>query len=484
LARLVVVSNRLSNPRERILRAGGLSVAMREALRKYGGVWFGWSGEVAAETSSEPKIVASGRTTYATMDLSEEDYNAYYNGFSNSTLWPLFHYRLGLLEFRRSDWEGYQRVNARLAAALLPLLKPGDLIWVHDYHLIPIGEELRKLGSDHRIAFFLHTPFPAAAVFEALPGWEQLLDTFAAYDLVGFQTESDLRAFRDAMMMGGATPWGEDAFLRKGRATRTGAFPIGLDTEQFVAMAAKAATSEETQRLKDSMGGRSLIIGVDRLDYSKGLINRFAGFGQLLTRHPETRNKLTLLQIAPRSRGDVAQYRALRRALDSLAGRINAKFAEVDWVPLRYLNKTVARPVLAGYYRIARIGLVTPLRDGMNLVAKEYVAAQDPADPGVLVLSRFAGAARELTSALIVNPYDEDAIADALHAAHTMPLEERRERWEQMMAAIRENTITTWRERFLAALNAPESPAARPEPEPVARRAAALAEETVGVRGK
>jgi trehalose 6-phosphate synthase len=279
------------------------------------------------------------------------------------------------------------------------------------------------------------------------------------------------------MTMSGSKALGGGAYQRRGRITRTGAFPIGIDTEQFVAMAVKAAASPETQRLKSSLLGRSLIIGVDRLDYSKGLLNRFAGFGQLLAVHPETRNKVTLLQIAPRSRGDVAQYRSLRRELDQLSGRINGKFAEVDWVPLRYLNKTIARPVLAGFYRIARIGLVTPLRDGMNLVAKEYVAAQDPADPGVLVLSRFAGAARELTSALLINPYDEDAIAEALHTAYAMPREERRERWEQMMTAIRDNTITTWRETFLAALNAPppedEPVASMPPPAAVAREAMA-----------
>jgi trehalose 6-phosphate synthase len=449
----------VSLPRERVLRAGGLSVAVREALQRHGGIWFGWSGDVAQQPAAAPRIVTAGRTAYATIDLSQSDHDAYYNGFSNSTLWPLFHYRLGLIEFRRADLEGYRRVNAAIAAMLRPLLRPGDLVWVHDYHLIPIGEELRKLGADQRIGFFLHTPFPAAAVFEALPAWERLLDSFAAYDLVGFQTESDLRAFRDAMSLAGAKAVTDAALLHKGRTVRCGAFPIGIDTDQFAAMAAKAAATPETRRLHESLAGRDLIIGVDRLDYSKGLPNRLAAFGQMLERHPETRNRLTLLQIAPRSRGDVAQYRTLRRTLDSLAGRINAKYAEVDWVPLRYLNKSVGRPVLAGYYRLAKIGLVTPLRDGMNLVAKEYVAAQDPDDPGVLVLSRFAGAARELSAALIVNPYDEDGIAEALFAAHTMSRDERRSRWEAMMAALRANTVTFWRERYLAALIAPAAEA-------------------------
>jgi trehalose 6-phosphate synthase len=448
----VIVSNRISLPREQN-RAGGLAVAVRDVLRRHGGIWFGWSGDVVAETSAAPSIKMQGRVAYATFDLGTVDHAEYYNGFANSTLWPLFHYRLGLVEFRRRDFDGYLRVNTRISQYLAPLIKPEDLIWIHDYHLIPLGAELRKLGINNRIGFFLHTPFPGIGVFEALPRYEMLLQALCAYDVIGFQTDTDLRSFRHCI-----TTFADGALLEGdllsafGRIARASAFPIGIDTDAFVAMAAAAAGAEDTVRLKDSLAGRHLIIGVDRLDYSKGIPQRFAAFAQLLSDRPEHRSHATLMQIAPTSRGEVAQYRALRHELEGAAGRINSKFAEFDWTPIRYLTKGFRRHTLAGFYRLARIGLVTPMRDGMNLVAKEYVAAQDPADPGVLVLSKFAGAARELTSALVVNPLDVDEISAALHAALAMPHDERSARWNEMMSIVRKNTVQAWHEAFLAAL--------------------------------
>jgi trehalose 6-phosphate synthase len=453
LARLVIVSNRVSLPRERISRAGGLAVAIRDALRRYGGVWFGWSGEIAEETAPAPHIVTSGPITFATVDLSAEDHKAYYLGYANSSLWPLLHYRVGLLEFDRSDFDGYLRVNAALARSLVPLVQPDDLIWVHDYHLIPLGAELRRLGVRNRIGFFLHTPLPTTEVLTALPGHDVLVRSLCAYDLVGFQTQRDVRAFRDYIVNEARGHVRDGAALQAyGLSTRAEAFPIGIDTKDFAALAAGAATAPETDRLRESLVGRKLIIGVDRLDYSKGLPNRFAAFQELLTRWPEHHAKVTFLQIAPHSRGDIAQYRALRRELEAMAGRINGRFAEFDWAPIRYLNRPFSRQLLAGFYRHSHVGFVTPLRDGMNLVAKEYVAAQDPGDPGVLVLSRFAGAAAELDAALIVNPFDTGAMAEALHAALTMPLAERRARWQMMMRVIERNTIEDWRESFLDAL--------------------------------
>ncbi len=455
MARLVIVSNRVAAPRDKAARAGGVAVALREALAKRGGLWFGWSGQVAEGPAGAPHIAQSGKVTVATVDLTSEDYREFYLGFANGMLWPIFHYRPGMFHFQRGAFDGYMRVNQAFAKHLAALLQPDDLIWVHDYHFIPLAAELRRLGHANRIGFFLHIPFPVPELLVALPGYRRLLGDLCAYDLVGVQTESDARALlRGYTEEATGFAVGGDHVEAAGRRTRVAVFPIGIATEQFAALAEKSATGPETARLRDSLGGRSLVIGVDRLDYSKGLTNRFEAFQELLHRRPEHRSKVTFLQIAPISRGEVAQYRSLRRELESLAGRINGKYAAFDWTPVRYLNTSFRRDVLAGFYRFARVGLVTPTRDGMNLVAKEFVAAQPPADPGVLVLSRFAGAASELGAALIVNPYDVEELADALHNALTMPLDERRARWSTMMEALRVNTIAAWRERYLEALAA------------------------------
>jgi trehalose 6-phosphate synthase len=454
LARLVIVSNRVAMPRER-LRAGGLAVALKESLQQHGGLWFGWSGEVSETPSPQPRRASQGRVSYAVLDLSPAEHKGFYLDFANATLWPLFHYRLGLIDFNRAGWEAYRAVNARFAEQLVPLLGADDIIWIHDYHFIPLAAELRRRGVQNRIGFFLHIPFPAPEVLAALPGHESLVRDLCACDLIGFQSRNDMRALTEYILHEAEGTVGADGRIAAyGRVLRAGVFPIGIDTGDFATLAGREAGSEETRRLADSLAGRRLVIGVDRLDYSKGIPQRFEAFHHLLADKPEHRGKVTYMQIAPISRGEVAQYRRLRNELDGLTGRINGKFAEFDWVPVRYLNKSFSRPSLAGFYRHAKVGLVTPLRDGMNLVAKEYVAAQDPADPGVLVLSRFAGAARELKAALIVNPHDTEQIADALHRALAMPLDERHQRWESLMAVLRANTIVHWRENYLAALQA------------------------------
>lgn len=450
MGRLVIVSNRVAQPRGGA-RAGGLEVALRDALTQRGGMWFGWSGEISSDIDEAPKMVRAGRVQYATLNLSPDEHDGFYTGFSNSTLWPLFHYRIGLIDFHRSAFRAYRQVNARFAAALAPLLRPDDVVWVHDYHFMPLAAELRALGLRNRIGFFLHIPFPAKEVLAALPAHEQLVEALCSYDLIGFQTAGDLGAFARFITdeaTGTFDP--ESGRMRAyGRETRAAAYPIGIDTEAFAALAEGEAGSEETGRLHSSLAGRSLIMGVDRLDHSKGLPHRFEAFHELLGSYPDNRGKVTFLQVAPISRGEVAQYRALRRQLEALAGRINGKYAEFDWVPIRYLNRPLPRQTLAGFYRTARVGLVTPLRDGMNLVAKEYVAAQDPADPGVLILSRFAGAACELPQALIVNPFDVDQVAAALNRALNMPQAERIARWEAMMDSLRGNTVGVWCENFL-----------------------------------
>lgn len=455
MARLVIVSNRVAMPRERLARAGGLAVALREALNQYGGLWFGWSGETVADPAPAPRRAVQGKVEYAVLDLSTEEHSSFYVDFANSTLWPLFHYRLGLIDFHRAAWDGYRAVNERFAAALADLLRPDDIVWIHDYHFIPMAAALRRLGVKNRIGFFLHIPFPAPEVLAALPGHRQLVSDLCAYDLVGFQTQGDIRALTEYILhevAGSVEDHGRITAFD--RTLEVAPFPIGIDTEGFARLAQRGSDGPEVQRLRDSLAGRHLVIGVDRLDYSKGIPKRFEAFQILLGARPEHRGKVTFMQIAPISRGEVSQYRRLRNELDGLTGRINGKFAEFDWVPVRYLNKSFPRNQLAGFYRTARVGLVTPLRDGMNLVAKEYVAAQDPQDPGVLVLSRFAGAAYEMKGAVIVNPYDAEGMAEGLDDALNMSLDERQARWQANMEVLRANTITDWRERFLKALAA------------------------------
>ena len=461
MSRLVVVSNRVAPVEEGKQQAGGLAVAVQEALRAKGGLWFGWNGgiEDGPDAGREPvTVVRQGRIDYATLPLSQADFEGYYAGYANATLWPLFHQRLDLTSFDRRTWQSYQDVNRRFADRLAPLLRPGDTVWVQDYHLILLGSQLREKGLAPRLGFFLHTPWPAPEILVALPAHEALARGLCAYDLVGFQTADDVRCFANYIRYeaGGTVEEAGKGRLRVrafGREIEVGAFPISIEVEPLAQMARQAATSRYSERLRESLVGRALIIGVDRLDYSKGLPQRFEAFEQLLENYPANRGQVSFLQVAPPTRSEVAEYIAIRRQLEASAGHINGRFAEFDWVPIRYLNKSFSRRMLAGFYRTARVGLVTPLRDGMNLVAKEYVACQDPANPGVLVLSRFAGAARELGAALVVNPYDVGAVADNLQRALTMGLDERKRRHAAMMAVLQANDITHWRTAFLAALD-------------------------------
>ena len=436
MSRLVVVSNRVALPRE--TRAGGLASALEAALQERGGLWFGWSGNLAEAGELAIHTQQAGRVDYALLDLTRQDYERYYLGFANRALWPLLHFLPALLAYRRTDREGYLRVNRLFAHHLAQRLHTGDLVWIHDYHLVPLGAELRRLGVDARMGFFLHIPVPPPALLSMLPQHEALLGTLAEYDLVGVQGSRDrdalLAYFREFL---GATTEGDGSVrMPSGRRFRIAAFPIGIDTPKVARLAERSIENATTLRLAQSLAGRRLAIGVDRLDYSKGLPQRFEAFAHFLSQHPAWRSRISFLQIAPPSRGEVPEYRELRTQLERTAGATNGRYAEPDWVPIRYLNRSFNQATLAGYYRLAEIGLVTPLRDGMNLVAKEYVAAQAAADPGVLILSRFAGAAEELPEAVLVNPLDVDDIADAIETALSMPLAERRERWQSMFDTV------------------------------------------------
>jgi trehalose 6-phosphate synthase len=455
MSRLIVVSNRVNPPTSRggEETVGGLAMALSAALREYSGLWFGWSGRTTEEQPGPPEIREVEGVTVATVDLDEQDYQEYYNGYANKTLWPLFHYRLDLTAYDRTYGAGYERVNRSFAETLKPLIEPGDVIWVHDYHLIPLARELRRLGVTNRIGFFLHIPWPAYQLFATLPGHRQLVQSMFDYDLVGFQAPDYLQAFEEYVFNeAGGENAGSDRLRAFGRTLSTGVFPIGLDAKDFARLLGSRRAAQTRDVMTASTVFKQLVVGVDRLDYSKGLEERFLGFEHFLLENPERCREVLFLQIAPVSRESVEAYQEIRSRLDALSGRINGEFADIDWNPVRYVNKNYRRDELAGIYRAARVGLVTPLRDGMNLVAKEYVAAQDPQDPGVLILSRFAGAAHQMREALLVNPNSREEIADALKRALAMGLPERVRRWRALNENVQREDVAAWRDSFVAAL--------------------------------
>ena len=455
MSRLVVVSNRIAIPDGSKASAGGLTVGIVDALKTTGGVWYGWNGDITeiGEDEEELSMLEQDGITYASFGLNQNDYDLYYLQFSNAVLWPAFHYRLDLVNFQREAWDGYQRVNTQLAQRLVPLLQEDDVLWIHDYHLLPFAAELRKLGVNNRIGFFLHIPFPTPEIFNALPPHADLLQMMCDYDLLGFQTESDRIAFLECVAL--QTTLNSDGKQHRAFGNRftTEVYPIGIEPDSIKEMA-EGPLPPKMVAMKKDLGDAKNIIACERLDYSKGLPERFLAYEALLENYPEHRGKIRYSQIAPTSRGDVQAYQDIRHQLEIEAGRINGKYGTLGWTPLYYLNQHFDRRLLMKIFRLTDIGLVTPLRDGMNLVAKEYVAAQDPDDPGVLVLSRFAGAANELTSALIVNPYDRDEVAAALNQALTMSRTERISRYNDMMNVLRQNDIAHWRESYLQDLQA------------------------------
>jgi trehalose 6-phosphate synthase len=452
--RLIIVSNRVAVPEPGNKQmAGGLVVAVKAALRNRTGVWFGWSGKIEETETAEPRIVERNHITYAVIDLSKNDFEEYYNGLANRVLWPILHYRVDLQEYSRADHSGYMRVNRQFADRLSAFLREDDVVWVHDYHLMPLARELRARGHLNPIGFFLHIPCAPLDILRALPHHEEILGALTYYDLVGFQTENDRDNFAAYLLaMPGAKQGRGFTFEVEGRQTRIGAFPVSIETATYARLARNAARSSFAKEMTESLTGLRLVLGVDRLDYSKGIVERINAFDRFLELNPEWRSRVTLLQITPRSRSDIKDYAAIETEVTALVSRVNGHYGEASWTPIRYVNRSHSRTALSGIYRAADVALVTPLRDGMNIVAKEYVAAQDPENPGVLVLSQFAGAAAELTEALIVNPHESDAVAAALKRALEMPLSERRERHGPMLKHLLVHDIERWAEDYLTAL--------------------------------
>ena len=454
--RLVVVSNRVPVPTAAgSPPPGGLAVALSGALENQGGLWFGWSGKVATQPEPELHTQTVGNVDYAVVDLSQRDIDEYYYGFANRVLWPVCHYRLDLADLSRRDVNAYFRVNEQFARRLARLLRPDDVIWVQDYHFIPMASYLRDLGFTNKIGFFYHIPFPPSDIAAAIPAYDRILRSFAGYNLIGFQTPVDAENFRNCIVRSKAGVASEDGWLSAyGRKFRVGAFPISIETATFAQEARVAEKNVVVKRTLQSLEGHPLVIGVDRLDYSKGIRERIDAFATFVEKSAAAmKARVTLLQITPKSRSEVPEYAEMQREVAEHVGHVNGRLGDVDWTPVRYVNKAMSRSALAGLYRIARVGLVTPLRDGMNLVAKEYVAAQNPEDPGVLVLSRFAGAVHELETALIVNPYNNEETASALQRAFEMPLRERKERWRAMMSVVEANDVEHWCAVFLEELS-------------------------------
>lgn len=452
MSRLILVSNRVVQGAA--TAPGGLVVSLLATMRAYRSLWFGWDGEVCALEVPPAVIGDHEGVMCATIPLPERLYERYYNGFANGTLWPLFHDFLDGFRYDADDYAAYLGANKLFASRLASLVKNEDLIWVHDYHLIPLAEKLRAHGLGNRIGYFLHAPFPPFETLRALPTFEQFVTAMLAYDVLGFQTEVSRQHFLLAIraIYGDRAIAGQSVLIAGGQAVRTSVVPVGIDADVVAREAEESATSDVVSRMVRSLQGRVLILGVDRLDYSKGVIQRFEAYGRFLEAFPEDRGKVILLQISPFSREKVAAYGRIRAALEQTAGRINGRFADADWTPIRYLNRDYPHATLMGLMRAARICVVTALQDGMNLVAKEYVGAQDPQNPGVLVLSNRTGAAQELTDAVVVNPYDLNGVAQAIWQALTMPLAERRVRHAQLLAKVKENDIHRWHRGFVGLL--------------------------------
>jgi trehalose 6-phosphate synthase len=477
----IVVSNRVARTTPENPMMGGLAAALLPAVRRSGVVWFGTSGRtrrLAPDAAPLIQIESYGRGTIATVDAPEQHYTRFYEGFANSALWPILHSRLDLSRVCPEDYASYREMNAYMARVLATFGRAESHFWVHDYHFLPLGRELRKLGIVREIGFFLHTPWPSARVMSALPQCRELAEAMLAYDLIGFQTDKDRANFAELLRNHLRIPASGSTFRTRSGTCCLATFPIGIDAEDFADRAQKAAVDPEVRRLHASLGATQLIIGVDRIDYSKGLPQRIQALEHLLTQYPRFKHRLSLLQIAVPSRSSIETYRTLQHDVAALVGEINAKHSEVDWCPIRYVTKSFCQSTLAGFYRASAVGLVTPLQDGMNLVAKEYIAAQDTADPGVLVLSRSAGAARELDAALQVDPQDIEGIARQIATALTMSLEERCARWQSMMDVLLRHSVHAWFSDFMQALIATRpgiaAPAARVALVPAQERTAVM----------
>jgi trehalose 6-phosphate synthase len=467
---VVVVSNRVAGAKADGPISGGLAAALIPMVGKSGAIWVGFSGDEGGACRARDGFESTralGTGTIVGVAPPIEHYLSYYEGFANSALWPALHSRVDLIAVTPDHYTSYREVNAFMARALMRFDKPDSVFWIHDYHFLPLGAEMRRVGIERPIGFFLHTPWPDRRAMAAVPHNRDMVREMLACDLVGFQTIESRENFEDYLRHELGIPVKNDTTASEWGRTQLATFPIGIDVDEFAARATIAIEQEDVLRLRASLKGPKLVLGVDRLDYSKGLTNRFRAFGRMLEIKPDWKRAVSFLQIAAPSRANISVYRELKTELDTLVTEINSRHRQPDWTPIRYLNQEFSQVTLAGLYRTAHVGLVTPFRDGMNLVAKEFVAAQDPADPGVLILSRFAGAAEELDAALLVDPHDVDGMALQIANALAMTIEERRERWQQMATKLKRGSLQNWFSAFLDTLSQSRHP--RPVPASQAR---------------
>jgi alpha,alpha-trehalose-phosphate synthase [UDP-forming] len=460
--RMVVVSNRLPVTIERNREgfrvepsSGGLVTALRPLLHDCAGVWIGWTGTDASPGIEEVLEEYSRQSNFELKPvfMTADERARFYCGFSNEVLWPLFHDLQSRCNFNPTYWDTHLTVNRRFAESAANHTHSGDLIWVHDYHLMSVATSLRQLGVNEQLVYFHHIPFPSPDIFEKLPWRKEVLTALLDFDVVGFQTLRDRRNFaaclRQFVKAADIRTQGEHLIVDEPRrSTFVGAFPIGIDFEEFAQGAAKGDVANRAAEITQGFSGCRIILGVDRLDYTKGIPERLAAFRHFLECHPELRRKITLIQVVVPSREDIPKYAELKAEIQRTVSEINGRYGEPGWMPIHYLHRSLDRPELLAYYRAADIALVTPLKDGMNLVAKEYCAARVNND-GVLILSEFAGAACQLHgSALLVNPYHTRAVAEAIRLACEMPPAEQRRRMRKSRARVCREDIFRWRDSF------------------------------------
>jgi len=464
--RLVIVSNRLPI----VLKkgdaggwqvqpsSGGLVTALAPVLRDKGGLWIGWPGTLEDVDLEEPLARGGKDTGYALISVmpTGEEVDKYYFGFSNEIMWPLFHDLQSRCNFDPAYWHAYQGVNRKFAEVIAENAKTNDFIWVHDYHLMLVAKELRGVGVESKLGFFLHIPFPPLDMFIKLPWRSEILRGLLEYDLVGFQTLRDRNNFVhcvetlirhlhiDARKK-------VSTFTTPQREVRVGAFPISIDFKEFAQQAAHGPVVTRAKELREAVPGRQVILGIDRLDYSKGIPERLRAFGNALEQFDDLRGDVSLVQIVVPSREDIPEYLGLKAEIEGLVSEINGRFTQSGWIPIQYMFRSLERNELLAYYRAGDIALVTPLKDGMNLIAKEYCAANID-NNGVLILSEFAGAATQLRrNALLVNPYDIEGMADAIYRAYNMDTDERQLRMRRLRQSIGKRDIYWWVESFLEA---------------------------------
>ncbi|MEO8602783.1 MAG: bifunctional alpha,alpha-trehalose-phosphate synthase (UDP-forming)/trehalose-phosphatase [bacterium] len=473
MSRLLIVANRLPitvevTDGQMAISAspGGLATGLRGPHRQTGGLWFGWPGDTTGLDAAQRADLARhlDAERMVPVALPQEDVQGFYEGVSNGVLWPLFHYLLDQVPLEVSDWGAYERVNQAFADAVAAQHQPDDMIWVHDYQLMLVPQMLRQQLPDARIGFFLHVPFPASEVFRTLPVRDRLLEGLLGADLVGFHTAAYMRHFASSLLRILGLPTDVDRVLAGDRQVHLGVFPMGIDAARFAALGDDAGVAREAAELRGSDGCQTLV-AIDRLDYTKGLPRRLLAFEKLLRNHPALIGRVRLIQVAVPSRAAIGAYQDFRHQVDAMIGRLNGTFGTPHWVPVHYIYRSLSEQELAALYRAADVMLVTPVRDGMNLVAKEFVAARGDED-GVLVLSEFAGAAAELAEALVINPYDIERAAETYYRALTMPAGERRTRLRALRWRVMSNDVHHWVAAFLLALEHAsaqrETPSLRP----------------------